>query len=106
MFKKYPSVENINIIDGIPNNRQYSPSIHHSMAINYFLATVDASEYDYYLLIDQILFRFKNAIISILSRMHSTNSSIYSFPWHLKWYSKFRSKTYPFFPIQSRSFRK
>ena len=103
ILQKYLEEENITIVDGIPNNCQYLPSIHHSMAVNYFLATVDASKYDYYLLIDPDIIQIQaNSIISILTKMHSTNASIYSFPWHLKWYSKFRSRTCPHFFLFSR----
>ena len=102
IFQKYPSEKNIIIVDGIPNNSQYLPSVHHSMAINYFLATIDTSEYDYYLLIDPDIIQVQaNAIASILLKMHSTSSSIYSFPWHLKWYSNSIQYVSSFLLIQS-----
>ena len=39
---------------------------------------------------------------SIYIQMNISNSHIYSFPWHLKWYSKYRSRTSPHFILFSR----
>ena len=66
------------------------------MAINYFLATISSIEYDYFLLLDPDIIQIKpNAISSIVTKMEITNASVYSFPWHLKWYSKACSRTTP-----------
>lgn len=103
ILAKYPLVNNIIIRKGIPNNNQYSPSVHHSMAINSFLATIISSHYDYYLLIDPDVIQIQmNAINTILTKMSSKNIDVYSFPWHLRWYSKYRSRTSPHFFIFSR----
>ena len=100
---KYPHLENLTIVKGIPNNFQYPPSVHHAMAINYFLATISSIEYDYFLLLDPDIIQIKpNAISSIVTKMEITNASVYSFPWHLKWYSKARSRTTPHFMLFSR----
>ena len=100
---KYPLINNIIIKNGIPNNNQYSPSVHHAMAINSFLATLTPSHFDYYLLIDPDVIQIQtNAITSIISKMRSKDIDVYSFPWHLKWYSKYRSRTSPHFFLFSR----
>ena len=100
---KFPFIENLSVVEGIPNNGQYPPSVHHALAINYFLATIISSDYDYYLLLDPDVIQIQlNAISSIVSTMISANASVYSFPWHLKWYSKFRSRTSPHFMLFSR----
>ena len=103
IIPKYPSVNNIIIKNGIPNNNQYSPSVHHAMAINSFLATLAQSQYDYYLLIDPDVIQIQtNAITSIIKKMRCEDIDVYSFPWHLKWYSKYRSRTSPHFFFFSR----
>ena len=47
---RYPTIGNL-VVDGIQITA-YPPSVHHAMAINNFLATIHATKYDYYLLID------------------------------------------------------
>ena len=100
---RYPTIGNLTVVDGIPNNGQYPPSVHHAMAINNFLATINSTKYDYYLLIDPDVIQIQsNAISSIITKMNIMNASVFSFPWHLKWYSKIRSRTSPHFILFSR----
>lgn len=93
----------IRIIDGLPNNSQYPPSIHHSMAINSFLASIDESMWDYFLLLDPDFIQLKPDVITqIILTMRDERANVYSFPWHPRWYSKFRSRTSPHFFLFDR----
>ena len=91
ILAKYPLVNNI-IINGIPNDN--------NIALLYITQWLIVScNYHFKLLRllsanDPDIFQIQmNAINTILTKMRSKNIDVYSFSWHLRWYSKYRSRT-------------